>query len=70
MELLHDIPPLKNPNMAETLTTIKQGNGQNESILANMGYSNYYPHPPLFMNLGISRGGGALTLEFPGKRVH
>ena len=34
MELLHDIPPLKNPNMAETSTTIEQGNGQNESLLA------------------------------------
>jgi hypothetical protein len=34
MELLHDIPPLKSPNMAETSTTIKQGNGQNESLLA------------------------------------
>jgi hypothetical protein len=34
MKLLHDSPPLKNPNMAETLTTIKQGNGQNESKLA------------------------------------
>jgi hypothetical protein len=32
-----------------------------------MGYSNYYPHP-LLRNLGISRGGGALTLEFPGER--
>jgi hypothetical protein len=32
-----------------------------------LGYSNYYP-PPLLRNLGISRGGGALTLEFPGER--
>ena len=24
--------------------------------------------PPLLRNLGISRGGGALTLEFPGER--
>jgi hypothetical protein len=28
------------------------------------------PPPPLLRNLGISRGGGALTLEFPGERVH
>jgi hypothetical protein len=32
-----------------------------------LGYSNYYLHP-LLRNLGISRGGGALTLEFPGER--
>jgi hypothetical protein len=25
---------------------------------------------PLLRNLGISREGGALTLEFPGERVH
>jgi hypothetical protein len=45
---------------------------------AVMGYSNYYPHPPVeepwnfqgrgCINLGISRGEGALTLEFPGER--
>jgi hypothetical protein len=34
MELPHEIPPLKSPNMAETSTTIEQGNGQNESLLA------------------------------------
>jgi hypothetical protein len=43
-----------------------------------MGYSNYYPHPPVeepwnfkgigCINLGISRGEGALTLEFLGER--
>jgi hypothetical protein len=42
-----------------------------------MGYSNYYPHPPVeepwnfqgrgCINLGISRGEGTLTLKFPGK---
>jgi hypothetical protein len=34
-----------------------------------MGYSNYYPHPPVEepWNNGISRGGGVLTLEFPGE---
>ena len=46
-------------------------------ILYIMGYSNYYLHPPVeepwnfqgrgCINLGISRGGGGLTLEFPGK---
>jgi hypothetical protein len=45
-----------------------------------LGYSNYYPHtpPPVeepwnfqgrgCINLGISRGGGVLTFEFPGER--
>jgi hypothetical protein len=33
-----------------------------------LGYSNYYLHTPLLRNLGISRGGDALTLEFPGER--
>jgi hypothetical protein len=42
-----------------------------------LGYSNYYPHPPVeepwnfqgrgCINLGISRGGSVLTLEFPGE---
>jgi hypothetical protein len=26
------------------------------SIVCEMGYSNYYRHPPLLRNLGISRG--------------
>ena len=34
MELLHDIPPLRNPNMEETLTRIGQEKEQNESLLA------------------------------------
>jgi hypothetical protein len=44
-----------------------------------LGYSNYYPHPSVeepwnfqgrgCINLGISCR-GALTLEFPGERVH
>ena len=37
-----------------------------------MGYSNYYPHPPVEepWNNGTSRGGGVLTLEFPGEGVY
>jgi hypothetical protein len=33
-ELLHDIPPLRNPNMEETLTRIGQEKKQSESLLA------------------------------------
>jgi hypothetical protein len=56
-------------------------NALSESMYTNaMDYSNYYPHPPFeepwnfqgrgCINLGISRGGSTLTLEFPGKGLH
>ena len=36
----------------------------------NIGLFQLLSAPPLLRNLGISRGGGALTLEFPGEGVH